>query len=600
KLFFVGDEKQSIYRFRGADVSVFKALGDELRSIGGKEFTLNTNYRSEPALIEWFNNLFDTVMTNEGQSWEADFTTLGTRLPSEGINASIKLMIKAFTEAEEDEAKSSDAEALAIADLVEEMLYTDSYLIPSKEGPRRPEPSDIALLMRTTGNQLSFEKALRRKKIPYSVQAARSLMLEALANDCYAMLQLALYPEDTLSYLVVLRSPFCNLNDDSIVRLSHAELFSESVELEEAERRRLMRCKDFYERLRSLLGSRSLSELVQMIFYESGYYLHLVSRAEYQVYMEHYTFLHRLAQMHQEMGRSVSQFVDYLRQHLGTAEKIDELEVIKEQESGVQIMSIHKSKGLEFPIVIVVDTGSKPKGERDVYSTFANVPLPHYLDRQAYESATKQITIRHAGQLGEREIERARSVAELKRLLYVALTRSETHLVFSGCFTKANRGLTDDGVGDTLLLQLCRALGIAIDDPQYEEGIVTTVRIEPALESSLYETGREKDAIFLQRVGRMSQWYEGARALPPVQPIRVAATRLRPSLSTEEGIHLPELASDSILSGSDDLAMAFGTLVHALIEDRIKGEIRPMEGLIVPLTRLIGAHDVHQLAEDAV
>lgn len=96
------------------------------------------------------------------------------------------------------------------------MLTTDEYLIPSNDGPRRPKPSDMALLMRSTSNQLSFEKTFRKYSIPYTLQAARSLMLEAPANDLYAMLQLTLYPSDKLSYMSALRSPFCNISDEGV------------------------------------------------------------------------------------------------------------------------------------------------------------------------------------------------------------------------------------------------------------------------------------------------------------------------------------------------------------------------------------------------
>lgn len=211
KLFFVGgDEKQSIYRFRGgSDVRVFKQLsGGELASIGGGEtITLGRNYRSEPDLIRLFNTMFARIMQNEGgESYEADFSTLGFRDASPpGVQSSCTLLIKPYQESggdeEEEEASSVEAEAYTIAKLVRQMLESDEFLVPSKEGgPRRPRASDIALLLRTTSNQLSFEKAFRRFNVPYTVQAARSLMLEAPANDLYAMLQLTLYPEDKQAY----------------------------------------------------------------------------------------------------------------------------------------------------------------------------------------------------------------------------------------------------------------------------------------------------------------------------------------------------------------------------------------------------------------
>ena len=575
KLFFVGDEKQSIYRFRGADVSVFKALGDELVSNGGKTFHLGTNYRSEPALIEWFNTIFPSIMTHRGERWEADFEELGTRPPTEGITASVTVLIKPYTDngsEEEELAKSIDSEAYAVAALVEEMLNTDAFLIPSNTGPRRPQSSDIALLMRTTGNQLSFEKALRQRRIPYSVQAARSLMLESVAGDLYAMLQLVLYREDRLAYAVVLRSPFCKLSDRSLADVMESPPFAPIETLGEEDRLRLAQCGRFYDQLTAIVATGTLSEVVHALFYESGYFLNLATSEEYQVYLEHYTFLHRLAQIQQAEGKSVSQFVDFLREHLAQNEKIEDLEVIKEVEDGVQIMSIHKSKGLEFPIVIVANTGSKAKRNEALISTYAQHPIPHYLDKPIHETATKVMAARHAGQLEGRDEELLRERAELKRLLYVALTRSETHLVFSGSFGRNNRSLSEDGQADTLLLMLTEALGLDIDNPALEAGIVRVLPIESIKEGMLYGLKREGEEAFALRLAQNSGWYDEAREPIATPLLRVGVTTLTPPRLGEGGMLLPALESDSVLAHfGEEQVTGFGTLVHNLLEARLLG-----------------------------
>ena len=597
KLFFVGDEKQSIYRFRGADVSVFKALGDELGSSGGKSFHLATNYRSEPALIEWFNTIFPSIMAHSGERWEADFEELGTRGATEGIKASVTALIKPYTESDSEEeelAKASDSEAYAVAALVEEMLTTDHFLIPSDEGPRRPKSGEIALLMRTTANQLSFEKALRQRRIPYSVQAARSLMLESVAGDLYAMLQLILYPEDRLAYAVVLRSPFCNLSDRALVSVMEHPPFTPIPDLSADDQARYAECALFYEELRLLVGTAPLTVLIHALFYESGYYLHLVKSEEYQVYVEHYTFLHRLAQIHQSEGKSVSQFVDFLREHLAQNEKIEDLEVIKEVEEGVQLMSIHKSKGLEFPIVIVANTGSKAKRTEALISTYANVPIPHYLDEPISESPTKVMRARHAGQLEGQDEELLRERAELKRLLYVALTRSETHLVFSGSFTRNNRSLTKDGHADTLLLMLTEALGLDISNPALERGIVRVLPIEPIKEGMLYGSRREGEEAFALRLAEKRRWYEGSREAIEVQVNRVGVTTLYPARMGEGALPLPLLESDEILARyGEEQVTAFGTLVHFLLEERIMGG---GEGRIPIPPALVGHLSASELA----
>lgn len=608
KLFFVGDEKQSIYRFRGSDVRVFKQLSGELASIGGETITLGRNYRSEPDLIKLFNRMFSSIMRNEGESYEADFSALESRDASPGVQSSCTLLVKPYQESgggdeEEEEASSVEAEAYTIARLVRQMLESDAFLIPSKEGPRRPKASDIALLLRTTSNQLSFEKAFRRFDIPYTVQAARSLMLEAPANDLYAMLQLILYPEDKQAYATVLRSPFCNLSDWAITHVVQEPLFSLLPILSEDDAGRLASCGAFYQRLHGAVGSESLSTLALMLWYESGYYLSLVSHPQYQVYVEHFAFFHRLAQIQEEQGKSVSQFVDFLRRNLVQNEKIDQLEVIKDQESGLQIMSIHKSKGLEFPIVIVGNAASKGKGGGDYFSTFLDIPLPHYLSSSYHVSATKQQTVRHAGTLFAGSEEQDMEIAELKRLLYVAMTRAETHLILSGAFSKNNRGLDPAKKADTLLQMLAGSLSLDIDNPVHDDGILKVRPIESIPEHYLYSGEKEDSSAVLERLQTAGTWYDQATPAYKGQPIRVAATKLHPLIQGTEGVELPRYPSDEILGGyTEEQVTGFGTFVHALCEQMVLGnEVQEIASLMPDsLTRVMKAQELIVLQQDAL
>ena len=566
KLFFVGDEKQSIYRFRGSDVSVFKRLSEELAAIGGKHIQLATNYRSEPALVGWFNSFFPAVMANGGESFEADFSPLGCRDSSPGIQSRCTFLIKPYEGSSEDEeeAAATEAEAFAVASLIDVMLNTDSYLIPSETGPRRPKSNEIALLMRSTSSQLSFEKALRRFSIPYTVQAARSLMLEAPANDLYAMLQLLLYPEDRHAYATVLRSPFCNLSDRALHVVLNAPFLTVPALLDAEDADRLEALIAFFARLKEAAASASLSSLVSILWYESGYYLSLASKSSSQVYTEHYTFLHRLAQLEQQMGRSLSQFVDFLRSNLAQNEKIDNLEVIKEQEEGVQILSIHKSKGLEFPIVVVANTGSKGKSWEDLVSSYQGIPMPHYLSVPYYVNETKQKVARHAGQLMDKGTEAQLNRAELKRLLYVALTRAETHVVVSGCFSKTNRSLSEDGRASNLLLLLTESLGIDQDAPTMERDLLSVRPIPCIPESLLYDSESETEQDFAKRIDVAGAWYDRKEERYDTAPIRYAVTALHAPVLSETAKALPMLSCDSLLS--EDQIADFGTFVHALLE----------------------------------
>ena len=569
KLFFVGDEKQSIYRFRGSDVSVFKALADELQTIGGMSVQLPRNYRSEPALIQWFNDIFPSIMADPIHPFEAKFESLEYRQEKDGIKPTISLAIKPYQEEEADDeeelAESSLAEAYYLAKKINQMLNSDEYLILVKGELRRPQPHDIAILLRSTSSQLHFERALRLFSIPYTVQMARSLFLEAITNDFYAFLQLILYPADTLSYAVILRSPFCFISDDLLPELLRHELFTIPEDIQGQEQEKLLGLKSFFETMKEAAANERLERLIFMLWYESGYHHYFVQHPRYHAYIEHYELLYRVAQQFEEKGKTLSDFLDYLRLRLGQNERLEELDLIKEKEEGVVLMSVHKSKGLEFPIVIVANAGSKGRGDDSSLALSFNSPLPNYLDQIIEVSERgKERVVKNVDALFDEGITALQEAAELKRLFYVAVTRAETHLVISGSFNKQNRKI--DGARSTFLLLLCQALGIDPNEPNLSDCRVNFELIEDVPTEALLSKSSKTI-----NIAELASWYEGASLPYKAQSIRFGVTTLAPKSEFASTRALPLLASDSYLL-EEEYTAHFGTFVHRLIEAHLKGE----------------------------
>lgn len=610
KLFFVGDEKQSIYRFRGADVSVFKELKHELRSAGGIALSLDTNYRSEPRLIDQFNKLFDRVMENDGEPWEADFASLGKRKPSPGVTPSFTLCFKPLTDTEsgsagedasdEELAQATEAEALHLAKLITDMIEGDGYLIPDgKGGTRRPKPNDIAMLLKSTGGQLSYEKALRASGIPYTLQLPRALLLEAPANDLYNLLQLSLYPSDKLAYVASLRSPFCRLSDQGVTIVLALYASTDSTDssvagspypvtddaLDQLRDRlsvedftRYSIAADIFKGLMERVGRVQTTQLLSYLWYDCRYRNYLVSHASYQAYLEHYDFLWMLARQYDRRGDSLSMFLDFLRPRLGENEKLADVELLHEDAQGVQLMTIHKSKGLEFPIVIVAGMGSK--GEREVTPCFYpcdGVALPSHMDL----TTLKKKTVVNGCYYLEKERRMRLAQAELKRLLYVAATRAETHLVFSGCENVQNHG--DAAALSNLLYMFVRNSDVDVEtgvsnDPDIAIQIIEDVPSESLYSRPVVPLGEQAD------IDRKLGWYRDARIRKvDVSPLRYGVT----SLVGAGGEHipvdesewhpdpekqLPVLSSDRVLR-ENALASRFGTYVHAIVEQLVKGTL---------------------------
>lgn len=593
KLFLVGDDKQSIYAFRGADVSVFNALKKDIVAIGGRYLTMSTNYRSDPKLLKHFNFVFSSILTrheiadplenfeedfmsrllcrNDLAGYEALFEPIGW---PEGKKCAGSRIVFAHTEdadveEEGDEAdeegdllSSAENEAEFIRNLVEEMVTGDGYLVPDgKGGLRRPGYDDIAVLFQKSASQMPLEKTFRRAKIPYTVVSSTSITLEALSSDFAAYLSLLLFPEDKVGYFQVLRSPFVRLSDEALtfyLRYRDCYVLPEGERAFEfipgnlgiRDRKKFEAAAELYAKLRAMLGRSTLTALLDTLYYESGYASFLKSSLSLSSYEEHYQYLWETAR---EMD-SLDEFVSYISARLAEAEKLD-IDLLRLRSDGVQLMTIHKAKGLEFPIVILAGTASwrsRPDNSRVV--AYDGSP---FIALDVSEDAGVNTVFRH---FTSRRLE-----AERRRLLYVALTRAETHLVVvaSGKRTKS-RGY---GYPERSMANLYfRALeGDDLHEertfPSLVEDDIESARDEISSFEEFYDREAEADGVYTERKF-------GAKALAHLD--YVSETE---SLQGEELGGLSEKAEDLIRTNG--LASDFGTLVHGTLEAFFRSDVPP-------------------------
>jgi ATP-dependent exoDNAse (exonuclease V) beta subunit len=575
KLLFVGDEKQSIYRFRGAEVAVFKSLHEQLREAGGRTIALDRNYRSVSELIGFVNRVFESVMADPRAEYEARYQRMTKGGPEAGVPAQIHLFYGNQEQPQEPEtAPPGLAEAYAVARFIRRSVEEKTLPIASPQGIRPAGYDDFAVLLRSTGNQIHYERMLRHFEVPYATDNLRSLFAEAPVNDFYLLLQLAVYPEDRPAYAGILRSPFVKISDEASIRLlldgssRKAEPFSdfEDLEMSVEDRRRMQQGREIYLWVREAADRVPIAEIFHSLWYRYGYRYTILRSPRNHNYLEYYDYMVKLAERADSQGESLAVFLDFLRQNLGRYERIDDITVLGPRRPGVQLLTIHRSKGLEFPIVVLADTGNLGRSARQASK-------PYYVSSR-YGITVNLGSQNYFTEIGEKESENE-ELAEIKRLLYVAVTRARSHLILAGTHKLKNRSSPRAHLN--LLLQ---ALGLS--DRSLREGREGASRaaIDPSLEIHRIPVLKWEQLNEISRHGIGTAEAGAMYSRPPIR--RTAAKReisvtdlcalLEPLVEPGRGKtrgksparNLPAIEADALLNELD-LETRFGILTHQLL-----------------------------------
>ncbi|MQY76310.1 MAG: AAA family ATPase [Spirochaeta sp.] len=568
KLFFVGDEKQSIYRFRGADVSVFKGLSRELAAQSREPaVALNTNYRSEPGLIAFFNRIFRNIMGDAVFDFEADFQELracNRKLP---LKSEIRLLYKPYLSEKEDSPfyNNQESEGFRIAQYLVEAVDKKKLQVRDEEGLRPAEFNDFALLLRSTTHQKIYERIFRLFDIPYTAVSVRSLFLEAPIYDFYQLLQLAIYPEDRLAYGALLRSPLVNISDDTLVALLslNREPFTgiDDLNPEIEERHKLDLGRELWLLARDNADRISISALFDLLWQSSGYRYFILAEPRNHNFLEYYTYLLSFAQKADQRGENLAQFLDFLRQNLGSHEKQEEPEISENKNPGVQILTIHRAKGLEFPIVILADMGNMGVGGSPVSRAY------YFLSDHGFTLNLGKKN--YFAMIGEQD-SRSRENAELKRLLYVALTRASHHLILSGVHHSRNRTSPNNHLN--MLLHGTGSLQEPAAAREEKEDYLFSIELIDNVSREEYRSRLEEGKRLQQRprLAELDNIYSSTTAISRSFLQRDFNVSFFNDLNFKRlpagrGKKLPELLIDPVLK-QERLDNIFGSLTHYLIE----------------------------------
>jgi ATP-dependent exoDNAse (exonuclease V) beta subunit len=576
KLLFVGDEKQSIYRFRGAEVAVFKSLHDELETAGGRTIALDRNYRSETALIEFVNTVFSSVMSGGEAGYEARYQRMTKGDSVHPVPAEIHLFYASQEQPPEpDLAPAALAEAHAVVRFIHRRVKEGSLAVVCDGGSRPADYDDFAVLLRSTGNQIHYERMFRQFDVPYATDSIRSLFTEAPINDFYLMLQLAVYPEDRAAYAGILRSPFVNLSDESTIRLllTENQPFADGrvPELSAEDRRRLKRGREIYLSVKDAVDRVPTAEIFHRLWYRFGYRYGILGEPRNHNHLEIYEYMVKLAERADRQGDSLAIFLDFLRRNLGRYERIDDITVLKPRLPGVQLLTIHRSKGLEFPVVMLADMGNPGRSARHGSS-------PYYFSSE-YGITVNLGARNYFTEIGERESANE-ELAEIKRLLYVALTRAQSHLILAGTHRSKNRSSPRAHLN--ILLQ-----ALDLQEPALRQGSGKERVGDSGIELQIHAIEAvRRDAVIgttQRRKGidraRLKSLYGGTPLSRRIGRSEISVSELcvllgqtpepRKPGHPQAGSpvrHLPPVAADDLLKELD-LETRFGTLTHQLLAE---------------------------------
>lgn len=449
RLFRVGDEFQSIYRFRHADVSVFREQAEQARADGRFE-ALTTNFRSRPEVLDAIDLLFGSV-------WGERFARLraGTDgdAPADGPCVELIVADRQHTgarwrerfEAEEEEGgppaelafgdslrdvvPGRAAEARMLAKRIDELVASGRYAI-----------GDIVILVRATTHLAAYERALEDRGIPTYVMGGRGYWSQQQVGDLRAYLAALANPLDDLALYTALVSPLGGVSLDALVVLKAASqrrrvepwvLLSRQADLAaDLTAQDAARAAAFARLLaeeRATAPRSSLEALIDRGVTRSGYDLHLLGLPAGKRRMANVRKLMRLArEFEAEEGRDLRRFIDYVAERDELGDRQGEAPLEPEDVQAVRLMTVHRAKGLEFPVVCVADLGKPGREDRSALQISDDGAVGISLAQLGGGSvaSTRLKDIRERQKLADEE--------EEKRVFYVAATRAEQHLILSG------------------------------------------------------------------------------------------------------------------------------------------------------------------------
>ena len=541
-LFLVGDEKQAIYRFRRADLDVFRYVRDRIRESGGDVLDLNTSFRSLGSICHWINSAFDPIFSRFDARYQAGFTKLAAYRPQGDLPGHVlRLSIPKIARNNRSAIAYEDADR--IAKFIGATIAEDASVSEFKLA-RPVSPGDFMILTRTTGQLATYARALENLTIPFTIEGSGKLRQSEELHDLIELMEIVLTPSNPVPLIGYLRGRLVGLGDDELYAYrSNGGQFDYRTDVpDQLSRDTSSRFTGAYEQLQRAahwLQIEPVSVAIDHILDNLGL---LPFATLLPMGSSRAGNLVRLAAIIRRWEIAGWNWTEVLRElqdlRDDPAYKLEEMTLDSGSGASVRLMNLHQAKGLQARVVFLADpydTSSERHAPDFHVSRSGSEPrlsLPVY---RAIGAHGKELISEPRGWENDSEEEARFLDAEERRLLYVAATRAEDLLVISLYEGNAEKGPW---------IELYPYLENVPELP-----VGNCVAPEPTMTDS-----PDFDAIEQDLVGR---WRQARR---PSHAIR--------TVTAEDDQRLDLLDSEDASTGR---GADYGQLIHQLFEQIIKG-----------------------------
>lgn len=464
-IFMVGDVKQSIYRFRQARPELFLEKYNKYKQKNEKEESENLkiklfkNFRSRKTILDITNLIFENIMSKEFGDIdynEQEYLNYGANYAEGKEEPKTQIYMLDMQDGDELEEESEDKfiekeeiEAKFVAKKIREIVDSKELVWDKKQNKYREVMyKDIVVLLRSTSVLAPiYEKEIMSLNIPVFSDTSSQYLDSIEISTIMSLLKIIDNPMQDIPLVTVLRSPIFNFSDNELVEIRLCDKKSQFYvalrkSLVQVNDRLKSKIEDFLnkiEEFKQYEKEKPLNEFIWKIYIETGYYDYVTLMQNGKQRRENLKLLFEKAKQYEKASfKGLFHFINFIERMKLGSQDMGAAKIIGENEDVVRIMSIHKSKGLEFPIVFLSSTGKKfnlrdLNGKILLHQDLGIGPeYINYERKISYSTMAKEAI---------KLISKRESLSEEMRVLYVALTRAKEKLIITGISNNAKKDI---------------------------------------------------------------------------------------------------------------------------------------------------------------